>query len=90
MTGAVGEWTYEVHELSTGYSAIVYDEHGQRIADHLSEERARLIAAAPETHEELAWFVDQLDRFGAVTVDSGETKTRLRAARAALAKTGAA
>lgn len=41
-------WTHEVHQLSEGYSAIVYDEHGQSIADHLSEKRARLIAAAPD------------------------------------------
>lgn len=40
-------WTYEVHELSEGYSAIVYDEHGQAIADHLTEKQARLIAGAP-------------------------------------------
>lgn len=40
------EWTYEVHQLSEGYSGIVYDEHGQMVADHLSEERARLIAAS--------------------------------------------
>jgi hypothetical protein len=43
----VGPWSYEVHELSTGYSAIVYDERGQALADHLDEEVARLIAAAP-------------------------------------------
>jgi hypothetical protein len=41
-------WTYEVHELSEGDSAIVYDERGRAVADHLSEEHARLIAAAPE------------------------------------------
>lgn len=41
-------WSYEVHELSEGYSAIVYDERGHAIADHLAEDRARLIAAAPE------------------------------------------
>lgn len=41
-------WTCEVHELSEGFSAIVYDEHGQMLADHLDEDRALLIAAAPD------------------------------------------
>jgi hypothetical protein len=41
-------WTYEVHELSEGMSAIVYDAKGKALADHLSEDEARLIAAAPE------------------------------------------
>lgn len=41
-------WTYEVHELSEGFSAIVYDENGHRVADHLTEEQAALIAVAPE------------------------------------------
>jgi len=47
------EWTYEVHQLSEGYSGIVYDEHGQMVADHLSEERACLIADAPDLLEAL-------------------------------------
>lgn len=47
MIPATG-WTCEVHELSEGFSAIVYDEHGQMLADHLDEDRALLIAAAPD------------------------------------------
>lgn len=43
-------WSYEVHELSEGFSAIVYDEHGRAVADHLSEDRAHLIAAAPDMY----------------------------------------
>lgn len=44
-----GPWSYEVHELSEGYSAIVYDARGQRVGtDHLSEADAALIAAAPD------------------------------------------
>ena len=41
-------WTFEVHQLSEGFSGVVYDAAGQRIADHLDEATARLIAAAPE------------------------------------------
>lgn len=47
MSAKTPAWTYEVHELSEGFSGIVYDEHGWMIADHLSEDRASLIAAAP-------------------------------------------
>lgn len=44
----LGPWSYEVHKLSSGYSAIVYAANGMRVGtDHLSEEDARLIAAAP-------------------------------------------
>lgn len=45
-----GPWKYEVHELSEGFSAIVYGSTtGLRIGtDHLSEADARLIAAAPD------------------------------------------
>jgi hypothetical protein len=41
-------WEYEVTELSEGFAATVYDDNGRMVADHLSEEHARLIAAAPE------------------------------------------
>lgn len=73
-----GPWTYEVHELSEGYSAIVYDEHGQMIADHLTEDRARLIVAAPE-------LVAALDY---IQMHSNEKAIREKAA-SALSQTGA-
>jgi hypothetical protein len=44
-------WEYEVTELSEGFAATVYDDNGRMVADHLSEEHARLIAAAPELLE---------------------------------------
>lgn len=46
-------WTWELHELSGGPSAIVYDEQGHKIADHLSPEVAAKIAAAPALLEAL-------------------------------------
>lgn len=46
-------WSYEVHELSEGLSAIVYDANGTAIADHLDEATAAKIAAAPELLEAL-------------------------------------
>lgn len=49
--GPAAGWTWEEHQLSEGFSCIVYDEHGQRIADHLTVERARLICAAPDMAE---------------------------------------
>jgi len=54
-----GPWTYEDHQLSEGYSGIVYDQHGMRIADHLSHSRSRLIAAAPLLLEALKTFTDE-------------------------------
>lgn len=61
-TFTAGPWSYEVHELSEGYSAIVYDERGHAIADHLTEDRARLIAAAPELLAALQWALAELDK----------------------------
>jgi hypothetical protein len=57
-------WTVEEHELSEGYSCIVYDEHGQAVADHLDRKRASLIAAAPELYaacEEALAFVEMIE-----------------------------
>lgn len=52
--GAPRPWSYEVHELSEGYSGIVYDASGHRVGtDHLSEEDAAVIAAAPDLLEAL-------------------------------------
>lgn len=51
-----GPWAYEVHELSEGFSAIVYGANGMRIGtDHLSESDARLIAASPTMLAALKW-----------------------------------
>jgi len=46
-------WTWELHELSEGPSAIVYDEHGRMIADHLTPAIAAKIAAVPALLEAL-------------------------------------
>lgn len=57
-----GPWEHEVHELSEGFSAIVYGSNGQRIGtDHLSEANARLIAAAPDLLAALRDMVGQHD-----------------------------
>jgi hypothetical protein len=48
-----GPWTWETHELSEELSSIVYDQHGQMVADHLSPERAALICASPALYEAL-------------------------------------
>jgi len=61
-------WTCEVHELSEGFSAIVYDEHGQMVADHLDEDRALLIASAPDMLALLIW----LDRIGGLGLNVHE------------------
>lgn len=53
MDTSATQWTYEVHQLSEGYSAIVYDENGRAVADHLREEHARLIVRAVNAHDEL-------------------------------------
>ncbi|HEX5320600.1 MAG TPA: hypothetical protein VFW46_15660 [Stellaceae bacterium] len=85
-------WTYEVHELSEGYSAIVYDARGNRIGgfDHLDEATARLIAAAPELYEAL---LGSLTIVSAAAYDRGLSPqatdlmhAHLRRVKAALAK----
>ncbi len=45
--------SYETHELSTGFSSIVYDALGMGIDTHLSEEQAATIVLACNAHEEL-------------------------------------
>jgi hypothetical protein len=45
--------TYEVHQLSTGPSAIVYDARGMAIDTHLFEEQAADIVRAVNAHAEL-------------------------------------
>lgn len=80
------QWTYEVHELSDGISCIVYDQHGQAIADHLSEEYAKLIAAAPCLLEALQ---DLLASIGDAKRGWADRGIRARAAaRAALSGRG--
>lgn len=46
-------WEMEEHELSEGFSCIVYDERGIAIVDHLDRKTANLIAAAPDLYEAL-------------------------------------
>lgn len=55
-----GAWTYEVHELSEGYSAIVYDGHGQAVADHLTEDRAAFIVRACNSHDALVKALEHI------------------------------
>mgnify|MGYP001591249727 CR=1 FL=1 len=95
-----GSWTWEEHELSTGYSCIVYDAHGMRVGtDHLSAADAALIAAAPDMAEALTKLLSAcLEDFGdpdcgysdTESVEAGERSQikfgMLRRARAALAK----
>ena len=45
--------TWELHELSSGFSAILYDEHGQAIDTHLTEQQAKTIAHRVNVHDEL-------------------------------------
>lgn len=44
-SGRPRPWDYEVHELSEGYSAIVYDANGKAVADHLTEAQAKAMVA---------------------------------------------
>ena len=50
-----GPWEYEEHQLSEGYSCIVYAANGMRVGtDHLGRADAALIASAPDLYEALA------------------------------------
>ncbi len=44
MTQTKKHWTWEEHELSTGYSAVVYDPGGIAIDTHITAEKAEHIA----------------------------------------------
>lgn len=47
------EWTFEEHQLSEGFSCVVYDGHGKMVADHLDRETAAKVSAAHEMFEAL-------------------------------------
>ena len=82
-------WTWELHELSEGPSAIVYDEHGRMIADHLTPAIAAKIAAAPALLEALQAQEDQQRRgWLNMTVAEVERVKTLRRAALALATGG--
>lgn len=82
-------WTWELHELSEGPSAIVYDEHGRMIADHLTPAIAAKIAAAPAMLEALQAQEDQQRRgWLNMTVAEVERVKTLRRAAMALATGG--
>lgn len=83
-----GPWEYEVHELSSGLSGIVYGAHGYAIADHLSEANASLIAAAPELLDALQSFVAAVDRAKGAPVQfyDGMSNSAITKARAAIVK----
>jgi len=87
MTGSsetqVGGWTYEVHELSDGFSAIVYSERGYRVADHLTEATAKQIvdgvnstALLRRQKEALVEALKRAEKFIAVRSGGGETEFR--------------
>lgn len=78
-------WSAEVHELSEGYSGIVYDRNGISIgADHLLPADAYLVGAAPDLRAALEAIVNSL----ATQDDEGliEHAEPMRKAREALAK----
>lgn len=72
-------WTWEEHQLSEGFSCIVYDEHGYAIADHLDRETAAKIAAAPELLKALEGVLKCIELAGQCLGD-------MDAMRAAIAK----
>ena len=47
-------WTHETHELSEGYSTIIYDADGKRpTLDHMREDEASAITRAVNANAEL-------------------------------------
>lgn len=92
-----GPWEWEEHELSEGYSCIVYAANGMKVGtDHLSRADAALIAAAPDLYTALLdahHAIVSLDQevFGPVLDGHGELRGYVRdelleKLRAALAK----
>jgi hypothetical protein len=83
MTHTPGPWTHEVHQLSEGFSGIVYAANGMRVGtDHLSEDDARLIAASPDLLEACKALVRFVDSHGSEHIN----RVPFAAARAAIAK----
>ena len=74
-----GPWEFEEHQLSEGYSCIVYAANGMRVGtDYLGRADAALIAAAPDLYSALERIVLLHANFS--------TAPAWQAARAALAK----
>ena len=98
MNTSATRWTYEVHQLSEDYSAIIYDANGYAVADHLKKEHADLIVRAVNAHDDLVEALSKtiiaIDAYAAVSGKSDiglvtavrDAKATLNSARAALAK----
>lgn len=81
-------WTVEEHELSEGFSCIVYDERGRAVADHLDHKTARLIAAAPDLLNAVEALVECFIKRGPFDepLGSSEQAPSINAGIAALSK----
>jgi hypothetical protein len=80
--------TWELHELSSGFSAILYDEHGQAIDTHLTEQQAKTIAHRVNCFEELVAALGEcnkvLSALGCDIAGKSNIAEAARKARAAL------
>lgn len=83
--------TYETHELSTGFSSIVYDAHGCAVDTHLREDEAEYFVKAVNAHDELVVALkDSIDALAKATdEDAYFVDSVIRRAKAILAKAGA-
>lgn len=92
-------WEYIEDETSSGYMFSVYNEHGKRITEsYISEEEAKLIAAAPgliTALQQVQYNLNRITISTAITAlgrDKGLEERRIanKLIDAALAKAGVA
>jgi hypothetical protein len=76
-------WTWEEHELSEGYSCIVYDARGQLVKlDHLDSDTAAAVASAIQTRAALRALIAA--HYGAAHALDGPVWKALKVAEQAL------
>jgi hypothetical protein len=69
-------WTWEQHELSEGYSCIVYDADGRKVElDHIDAETAAVVASAFELRAALRSLTEAADSVKLRLCDDAEEYT---------------
>jgi hypothetical protein len=86
-------FTWEEHELSSGYSSIIYDANGTAVNIHLHRDVAKYVTRAVNAHDDaiaaLRSFLDAYDGFSDHEIlrrYDPATLSRIRKGRTAIAK----
>lgn len=67
-------WTFETHELSEGFSSIIYDAYDHTVPGmtHLMEDHARLICAGVDSHAVLLAAAKEVIKAASLPVSLGK------------------